>query len=140
MDDSLKDEAAQVFENLGIDISTAVRMFLKRAVMENGIPFRMRFRTISSVLHSVSSPVREMVFRICLSWDRVSGTWARLPCPATLQVSSSFMVTANAAENSQKDNSMESLKAGRVTRAEYLRSAANICRYHWPLNMVVSMS
>lgn len=40
-----------------------------------------------------------------------------------------FMVTANAAENSQKDNSMESLKEGRVTRAEYLRSAANICRY-----------
>ena len=41
VDDSLKDEAAQVFENLGIDISTAVRMFLKRALMENGIPFRM---------------------------------------------------------------------------------------------------
>ena len=39
--DSLKDEAARVFENLGIDTSTAVRMFLKRAVMDNGIPFRM---------------------------------------------------------------------------------------------------
>ena len=41
VDDSLKDEAARVFENLGIDTSTAVRMFLKRAVMDNGIPFRM---------------------------------------------------------------------------------------------------
>ena len=41
VEDSLKDEAAQVFERLGIDTSTAVRMFLKRAVMENGIPFRM---------------------------------------------------------------------------------------------------
>ena len=41
VDDSLKDEAARVFENLGIDTSTAVRMFLKRSVMENGIPFRM---------------------------------------------------------------------------------------------------
>ena len=41
MDNSLKDKAALVFENLGIDISTAVRMFLKRAVMENSIPFRM---------------------------------------------------------------------------------------------------
>ena len=41
VDDSLKDEAAKVFDNLGIDTSTAVRMFLKRAVMENGIPFRM---------------------------------------------------------------------------------------------------
>jgi len=41
VEDSLKDEAAQVFEKLGIDTSTAVRMFLKRSIMENGIPFRM---------------------------------------------------------------------------------------------------
>lgn len=41
VEDSLKDKAARVFENLGIDTSTAVRMFLKRAVIENGIPFRM---------------------------------------------------------------------------------------------------
>jgi len=41
IEDSLKDEAARVFEGLGIDTSTAVRIFLKRAVLENGIPFRM---------------------------------------------------------------------------------------------------
>ena len=41
IENSLKDQAAEVFENLGIDTSTAIRMFLKRAVMENGIPFRM---------------------------------------------------------------------------------------------------
>lgn len=41
VDNSLKDKAARVFENLGIDTSTAIRMFLKRSVMENGIPFRM---------------------------------------------------------------------------------------------------
>ena len=41
VDDNLKDEAAVIFENLGIDTSTAIRMFLKRAVLENGIPFRM---------------------------------------------------------------------------------------------------
>ena len=41
VDDDLKDKAAEIFDNLGIDTSTAVRMFLKRAVMENGIPFRM---------------------------------------------------------------------------------------------------
>ena len=37
----LIDEAVQVFERLGIDTSTAVRMFLKHAIMENGSPFRM---------------------------------------------------------------------------------------------------
>lgn len=41
VEDSLKDKATSVFEDLGIDISTAVRIFLKRAVIENGIPFRM---------------------------------------------------------------------------------------------------
>jgi DNA-damage-inducible protein J len=41
VEDSLKDEANQIFEELGIDMSTAVRMFLKRSVMENGIPFKM---------------------------------------------------------------------------------------------------
>ena len=41
VEDSLKNEAANVFEHLGIDLSTAVRMFLKKAVLDNGIPFRM---------------------------------------------------------------------------------------------------
>ena len=41
IDDSLKNQAAEVFDNLGIDTSTAVRMFLKRVVKENGIPFSM---------------------------------------------------------------------------------------------------
>lgn len=40
-----------------------------------------------------------------------------------------FMVTASSGDNTQKDNSLESLKKGTVTRGEYLRSAANICRF-----------
>ena len=41
VDDSLKDQATAVYENLGIDLSTALRMFLKRSIMSNGIPFSM---------------------------------------------------------------------------------------------------
>ncbi len=41
VDTELKEQAAKVFEDLGIDLSTAVRMFLKRSVLDNGIPFRM---------------------------------------------------------------------------------------------------
>lgn len=58
VEDSLKEEAAQVFERLGIDTSTAVRMFLKRAVMENGIPFRM---TIPKTPYSADRGYRAMV-------------------------------------------------------------------------------
>ena len=42
VDESLKSEASTIYENLGIDLSTAVRMFLKRSVLENGIPFEMK--------------------------------------------------------------------------------------------------
>ncbi|MBE5801027.1 MAG: beta-glucosidase [Clostridiales bacterium] len=40
-----------------------------------------------------------------------------------------FMVTNDPAANSGNDDSAESLKAGRVTRGEYQRSAMNICRF-----------
>ena len=58
VEDSLKDEAAQVFERLGIDTSTAVRMFLKRSIMENGIPFRM---TLPKEPYSADRGYRAMV-------------------------------------------------------------------------------
>ena len=41
VDDDLKLQAASVYEKLGIDLSSAIRMFLKRSVMVNGIPFSM---------------------------------------------------------------------------------------------------
>ena len=41
VDDDLKLQASSVYEKLGIDLSSAIRMFLKRSVMVNGIPFSM---------------------------------------------------------------------------------------------------
>ena len=41
VDDELKAKAAAVCENLGIDLPTALRMFMKRTVQVNGIPFAM---------------------------------------------------------------------------------------------------
>ena len=41
IDEDLKNQATELFDTLGIDLSTAVRMFLKRSVMVNGIPFSM---------------------------------------------------------------------------------------------------
>lgn len=35
----LKDEVSAIFESLGIDVSTAVRMFLQRCRAVKGIPF-----------------------------------------------------------------------------------------------------
>lgn len=41
LDDELKAEASALYEALGIDLPTAVRMFIKRSVMVKGIPFSM---------------------------------------------------------------------------------------------------
>ena len=41
VEDELKKEATSLFENLGLDLSSAMRMFLKRSVACKGIPFPM---------------------------------------------------------------------------------------------------
>lgn len=41
VDENLRSQAASIYEELGIDLQTAVRIFLKRSVAENGIPFGM---------------------------------------------------------------------------------------------------
>ena len=41
LDDNLKAQASAVYEGLGIDLSAAVRIFLKQSVAENGPPTDM---------------------------------------------------------------------------------------------------
>lgn len=41
VDDELKQTASAVYEDLGLDLPTAIRMFLKRSVQVNGVPFSM---------------------------------------------------------------------------------------------------
>lgn len=44
VDDSLRTQAAAIYEDLGIDLQTAVRIFLKRSVREKGLPFGMTLK------------------------------------------------------------------------------------------------
>ena len=41
VDEDLRAKAAAIYEDLGIDLQTAVWIFLKRSVRENGLPFGM---------------------------------------------------------------------------------------------------
>ena len=45
IDDKLKTEATNKKEKLGLDLSTAIRIFLTRSVEERGIPFTMKLDT-----------------------------------------------------------------------------------------------
>ena len=42
IDEELKNQAAEILDAIGIDLSTAVRMFLKKVIIERGIPFDTR--------------------------------------------------------------------------------------------------
>ena len=53
VDDDLKKQATAVFEELGMDLSTAVRMFLKRAVAIDGFPFEMTLDESGLRLHQL---------------------------------------------------------------------------------------
>lgn len=42
IEDELRSQAAEIFRSLGLDMSSAVRLFLNRVVMEQGLPFPMK--------------------------------------------------------------------------------------------------
>lgn len=41
VDDQLKKEATEIFNELGLDMSTAVKLFLKQSVLTKSIPFKL---------------------------------------------------------------------------------------------------
>ena len=41
IDDELKEQATEIYDKLGLDLSTAIRIFLKRSVAVRGLPFCM---------------------------------------------------------------------------------------------------
>jgi len=40
----VKEEATSLFNSLGLNMSTAINMFLKRAIYERGIPFEVKLQ------------------------------------------------------------------------------------------------
>ncbi len=42
LDETLKQEATEIFSQLGLDLPTAIRMFLTRSVQVRGIPFSLQ--------------------------------------------------------------------------------------------------
>ena len=42
IDKELKDLATKTFASMGLDLSTAIRIYLKKTVLEKGLPFDLR--------------------------------------------------------------------------------------------------
>lgn len=53
VDDELKNQAVAVFDDLGLDISTAIRMFLKKSIQEKGLPFETKLDPVGQRMHEI---------------------------------------------------------------------------------------
>ncbi|HEU6110305.1 TPA: type II toxin-antitoxin system RelB/DinJ family antitoxin [Streptococcus pneumoniae] len=42
LDSEVKEQAQQVFSNLGMDMTTAINIFLRQAIQYQGLPFEVR--------------------------------------------------------------------------------------------------
>ena len=42
LDSEVKEQAQQVFNNLGMDMTTAINIFLRQAIQYQGLPFNVR--------------------------------------------------------------------------------------------------
>ena len=54
VDEKTKAQAIEVFKNIGIDMSTAINVFLKQVIQSNSIPFELKadpFYSESNVKH-----------------------------------------------------------------------------------------
>ena len=60
VDNELKNQATSIYDALGIDISTAVRIFLKRSVMENGVPFSMTLSKDNSKAEMAAEALKKL--------------------------------------------------------------------------------
>ena len=60
IDEKLKAEALDIFEKLGLDLPTAIRIFLTRSVQEKGIPFRMTLKEEEYKAEAAVHAMREL--------------------------------------------------------------------------------
>lgn len=60
IDDDLKNEASALFNELGIDLSTAVRIFLRKSIAVGGLPFEMNISKTSLKGFAALEKMREI--------------------------------------------------------------------------------
>lgn len=60
-DKEIKDQAEQIFNELGLNMTTAVNMFLRTAIREHGIPFALKLEVPNGVTSAAMEEGRKMM-------------------------------------------------------------------------------
>lgn len=60
MDSEVKKQAQQLFSDLGLDMTTAVNMFLRQSIRSHGIPFNLRLEVPNEETVAVIEEIQKM--------------------------------------------------------------------------------
>ena len=60
---AIKDQAEEIFNELGLNMTTAVNMFLRTAIREHGIPFELKLEVPNDTTFSL--PISLKRFEVC---------------------------------------------------------------------------
>ena len=61
IDKAIKDQAEEIFNELGLNMTTAVNMFLRTAIRERGIPFELKLEVPNDTTAAAIEEVRKMM-------------------------------------------------------------------------------
>lgn len=60
-DKEVKDEAEKIFTELGLNMSTAINIFLRTTIRENGIPFKLNLNTQNKITAQAIEERRKII-------------------------------------------------------------------------------
>ena len=60
-DKAIKDQAEEIFNELGLNMTTAVNMFLRTAIREHGIPFELKLEVPNDTTAAAIEEGRKMM-------------------------------------------------------------------------------
>lgn len=61
MDKEIKQQAQQIFSALGMDMTTAINVFLRQAIRCNGFPFELRLDFVNAETHEVMELSQKLI-------------------------------------------------------------------------------
>ena len=67
-DKEMKEQAEAIFFELGLTMTTAINMFLRTAIRENGIPFSLKLDIPNSITESAIEEGRKIAYDDTVKW------------------------------------------------------------------------
>ena len=92
IDEQTKDSAEEIANNIGLSLSAAINIFLKRFVIEQGFPFDVRLKsTPKNIMEMTAEEISDLVNQRITQ----SAAVAKLPNVSFLNPESNTLITEN---------------------------------------------